>query len=397
MSEERAILHVDMDAFYASVEQRDDPSLAGKPVVVGGDSRRGVVAAASYEVRAFGVRSAMSMVEAKQRCPHAIVVPPRMARYAAVSRQVFDVFHRYTPEVEGLSIDEAFLDVTGSRALFGDAVTIAKAIKADVREATGLAASAGVAPSKFVAKIASDLDKPDGLVVVAAEGVAEFLAPLPIRRMWGVGPKAAVRLQQLGFETFDDLAKTKPETLQSLLGSWGLQIARLARGLDDRPVVVERGAKSIGAESTFEHDLRAMDDLERELLAHTVRVAGRLHGAGLFANVVTVKIKYGNHQSKTRQMRLSMPASSTDLIYQAACELLRRFDGLERGVRLAGVSVSDFVDSVPGQLFVDPGRERSEKLEALTGTLRARFGTQGAVRARLLAPPEEGSRDDEDS
>lgn len=381
---ERAILHVDMDAFYASVEQRDDPSLKGKPVIVGGDSRRGVVSAASYEARKYGVHSAMSMVEAMRRCPHAAVAMPRMSRYAEVSEQVFDVFRRYTPQVEGLSIDEAFLDVTGSRTLFGSAVEIAKSIKEEILAETKLHASAGVANSKFVAKVASDLDKPNGLVVVAAEGVAEFLAPLAIERMWGVGPKAAARLRDLGFSTFHDLASTPADVLESLLGTWGTQIHRLAQGIDERQVFGGRDAKSIGGEVTFEADLRERDAIEKHLLAQSVRVAGRLHSAGLWARVITVKIKYGNHRSKTRQIRLDPAIAGTDAIFAAACGLLGRFTGLEEGVRLCGVSVSDFVSDPPLALFTDEKRERSERLEALTGELRTRFGKQGATRARLL-------------
>lgn len=391
-TKERAILHVDMDAFFASVEQRDNPSLKGKPVIVGGDSRRGVVSAASYEARRFGVHSAMSMVEAMRRCPQAVVTMPRMSRYSEVSEQVFEVFRRYTPEVEGLSIDEAFLDVTGSRTLFGSEVEIAKAIKREILADTQLYASAGVANSKFVAKVASDLDKPDGLVVVAAEGVAEFLAPLPIERMWGVGPKAAERLHGLGFDTFHDLATTAPHVLESLLGSWGTQIHRLARGIDEREVVGGRDAKSIGGEVTFGADLRERDSIEKHLLAQSVRVAGRLHSAGLWAQVLTVKIKYSNHRSKTRQMKLDPAIAGTDAIFAAACSLLDRFTGLEGGVRLCGVSTSDFVSDPPLALFADAKRERSERLEALTGELRTRFGKQGAMRARLLPDEVQGRK-----
>ncbi|MFT5356317.1 MAG: DNA polymerase-4 [Polyangiales bacterium] len=381
---ERAILHVDMDAFYASVEQRDNPSLKGKPVIVGGDSRRGVVCAASYEARRFGVHSAMSMVEAMRRCPQAAITMPRMSRYSEVSEQVFDVFRRYTPQVEGLSIDEAFLDVTGSRTLFGSSVEIAKSIKEEILAETQLYASAGVANSKFVAKVASDLDKPDGLVVVAAEGVAEFLAPLAIERMWGVGPKAAVRLRDLGFSTFHDLASTPPDVLESLLGSWGKHIHRLAQGIDEREVFGGGDAKSIGGEVTFDADLCERDAIEEHLLAQSVRVAGRLHSAGLWARVITVKIKYANHRSKTRQLRVDPPLASTDAVFAVACGLLERFSGLERGVRLCGVSTSDFVSDPPLELFADAKRERSDRLEALTGELRTRFGKQGATRARLL-------------
>src|SRR5580698_11007059 len=232
----RTILHVDMDAFYASVEQRDDPALRGKPVIVGGRSRRGVVLAASYEVRPSGVRSAMPMAEALRRAPDAIVVPPRRDAYAEASEQAFAIFRRYTPLVEPLSLDEAFLDVTGSRAIFGDGEAIASAIKRDVRQELRLTASAGVAPCKFAAKIASDLRKPDGLVVVPSGEVAAFLAPLPVERMWGIGPKTAPKMHAMGYRTIGDLARADESALERLLGSWGTEVGRLARGEDARDV-----------------------------------------------------------------------------------------------------------------------------------------------------------------
>ncbi len=391
----RQILHVDMDAFYASVEQRDDPALRGKPVIVGGRSRRGVVAAASYEVRPFGVRSAMSMVEALQRCPDAIVVPPDMKRYAEASEKVFDIFHRFTPLVEGLSFDEAFLDVTGSQRLFGDGIAIAKQIKAAIREELNLTGSAGVAPSKFVAKVASDLDKPDGLVVVAPESVREFLEPLPIERMWGVGKKASAQLRSRGFQTIGDLARTPVESLEAVLGSWGRAVHELARGEDTRPVVPDRDAKSIGAEETFETDLRTVEELERPLLHQAGRVAARLSRSGLRARCVTVKLKYHDHTSKTRQMKLPEPIADTDSIYDAARSLLPRFPPIARGVRLTGVSVSDLHEGPAAPtLFPDEKRARREQIEALTGELRERFGRKSLTRGRLLDHHPHGDDDD---
>src|SRR5579883_26373 len=251
----KTILHVDMDAFCASVEQRDDPSLRGKPVIVGGPSRRGVVLAASYEVRPSGVRSAMSMAEALRRAPHAVVVRPRHEAYARASERAFAIFRRYTPLVEPLSLDEAFLDVTASRALFGDGGSIGRAIKRDVAAELGLTASAGVAPCKFVAKVASDLSKPDGLLVVAPADVEAFLAPLAVERMWGVGPKTAPALRALGYRTLGDLARAGADALEGVLGAWGVEVTRLARGLDERDVVADGVARSIGAEQTYEQDL----------------------------------------------------------------------------------------------------------------------------------------------
>ena len=283
----RTVIHFDMDAFFASVEQLDDPSLRGRPVLVGARSRRGVVTAASYEARPSGVRSAMSMVEALRRCPDAIVVPPRRARYVEVSRAVFGVFRRYTPLVEGLSVDEAFLDVTGSRSLFGDGPAIASSIREEVRAETGLSGSAGVAANKFVAKIASDLDKPDGLTIVPHGTEAEFLAPLPLERMWRVGPKARVKLRAAGLRTIGDLARLDSRTIEQLLGSWGPVARELARGQDERPVVVGSPPKSLGTESTFEHDLTTEEELLKPILRQSMQVADRLVDKGLWARVIT--------------------------------------------------------------------------------------------------------------
>jgi DNA polymerase-4 len=380
----RTVIHFDMDAFFASVEQLDDPDLRGRPVLVGARSRRGVVAAASYEARPSGVHSAMSMVEALRRCPEAVVVPPRRSRYLEVSRQVFAVFRRYTPLVEGLSVDEAFLDVTGSRSLFGDGPEIATSIKKDILDETGLTGSAGVAPNKFVAKIASDLDKPNGLTIVPEGQAAEFLAPLPLERMWRVGPKARVKLRAAGLRTIGDLGRLDAMTIEQLLGSWGPVARELARGNDDRPVVVGSPPKSIGTESTFEHDLTTKESMLKPILRQSMEVADRLVDKGLWAQVVTLKIKYGDHRVRTRQARLPRAVSDTDAIFRAARDLLERFDDLKSGVRLTGVSASMFSDSPGEELFPDADRERRERLASTTQALRERFGTTGLTRATLL-------------
>jgi DNA polymerase-4 len=383
----RTVIHFDMDAFFASVEQLDNPNLRGKPVLVGARSRRGVVTAASYEARPTGVGSAMSMVEALRRCPEAIVVPPRRARYSELSASVFEVFRRYTPLVEGLSVDEAFLDVTGSRALFGDGPEIARRIKQDVSSEIGLTGSAGVAPNKFVAKIASDMDKPDGLTVVPHDGGAEFLAPLPLERMWRVGPKARVKLRAAGLQTIGDLARADVRTLQHLLGSWGPVARDLARGLDERPVVVGSPPKSLGSETTFEHDLTTAEALLKPILRQSMQVADRLVNKGLWAQVVTLKIKYGDHRIRTRQVRLSRGVADTDAIFEAAGDLLTRFDALDTGVRLTGVSVSSLTKHPDAELFPDEERARRERLAATTRALRERFGAAGVTRASLIANP----------
>jgi DNA polymerase-4 len=378
-----------MDAFYASVEQRDDPSLRGKPVIVGGRSRRGVVLAASYEVRPFGVRSAMPMAEALRRAPQAIVVPPHRDRYASASEEVFEVFRRYTPLVEPLSLDEAFLDVTGSAALFGDGATIAAAIKRDIREGLRLTASAGVAPCKFVAKVASDLRKPDALVVVAPGEVAEFLAPLPIERMWGVGPKTAPRMRALGYQTLGDLARADDAALERLLGSWGPEVGRLARGEDARDVIPDALAKSIGAEETYEEDLVGADAIAATLLEHAGRVARRLVRARLSAHTVTVKIKCADFTLRTRRATLPEPVQDTDAIHRAAVELLARVPLEGRRVRLTGVSVSGIAEGAPAPtLFRDERAEKRRRVEEVAARIADRYGDEGAVtRATLLGKP----------
>ena len=380
----RQILHVDMDAFYASVEQRDEPTLRGKPVIVGGPSRRGVVTAASYEARPYGVRSAMSMVEALRLCPHAIVVPGRHWRYGEVSESVFAIFRRYTPLVEGLSLDEAFLDVTASQSLFGDGATIARAIKDAIWSELQLKASAGVAPSKFVAKIASDLKKPDALVVVREEEVTSFLAALPIERMWGIGPKSAPRMHTAGFHTLGDLARADDVILERLFGTWGAEMKRLARGNDPREVDPDRDAKSIGSEETFEHDLTTRVEIERALLSQSSRVASRLFAEGLASRGITVKLKYSDFTIKTRASALKEAIVGTSSLYDVARSLLDRFD-LNRRVRLTGVSAGRLVPiSETRTLFPDEKKVKDQKLEAVSSALRDRFGGVPIMRAALL-------------
>jgi DNA polymerase IV len=382
----RAILHVDMDAFYASVEQRDDPSLRGKAVLVGGPSRRGVVLAASYEARPFGVRSAMPMARAVRLAPHAVVVAPHFERYAEASAGAFAIFRRYTPLVQPLSLDEAFLDVTESQALFGDGPTIAAAIKRDVRAELRLTASAGVAPCKFAAKVASDLEKPDGLVVVPPGGVARFLDPLPVERMWGVGPKTAPRMRALGYLTIGDLARAEEQALERVLGSWGLHVARLARGEDERDVDPHGAARSIGAEVTYEEDLVGADAIRPRLLDHAERIARRLVRAGLSAQAVTLKVKYADFSLRTRQATLPAPVNDTGAIHRAAVECLSRVPLEGRRVRLTGISVSGLVAGpLEPTLFPDRSTEKRRAVEELTARIADKFGDERAItRATLL-------------
>ncbi|MEC9466658.1 MAG: DNA polymerase IV [Myxococcota bacterium] len=381
---ERLILHIDMDAFFASVEVLDHPELRGKPVLVGGVSRRGVVAAASYEARRFGVRSAMWMVEALRRCPDAVVVRPRHGRYAEVSAQVFSIFRRFTPEVEGLSLDEAFLDVTGSRKLFGDGLAIASQIKSTILAETGLIASAGVAPSKFVAKIASDLDKPDGLRVVEPEDVVGFLAPLPIERMWGVGKVGAERLHRIGVHTIGDLAAIDGVLLERELGSSAAGFRALAKGIDTREVVVGSPAKSIGAEVTFDADIADREVLEKHLLAKALKVAARLSEKGISGRVVTLKFKYNDFQQKTLRTTLREPVWDGDSIFEAARKLLVGVNLSHKPLRLIGVSVSDLGGAGQAVLFPDLKKKRGEALQRLADSVTDKFGPDLLTRATLL-------------
>jgi DNA polymerase IV len=320
----RAIIHVDMDAFYASVEQRDNPSLRGRPLIVGGHAQRGVVLAASYEVRPFGVRSAMPMARALKLAPDAVVVPPRFSAYAEASEQVFAIFERYTPLVEALSLDEAFLDVTASVSLFGPATQIARRIRAEIATELSLPASAGIAPVKFVAKIASDLAKPNGQREVLAEDTKAFLAALPLSRLWGVGPKTEERLERSGLRTIGDVAAQEVAWLEEQLGALGRHIWELARGHDPRAVVPDRAAKSVGAEDTFEEDLTGLDQLRPRVHAQALRLGRRLRHAGIQGRVLQLKVKFSNFSVITRRLSLPVPTDDGQILYHAALELLER-------------------------------------------------------------------------
>ena len=371
----RKILHVDMDAFYASVEVRDDPRLRGRPVAVGGSARRGIVLAASYEARPFGVRSAIPMARALRLCPGLVVVPPHFDRYALASEQVFAVFHEFTPEVEGLSLDEAFLDVTRSIALFGSAEEQAARIKARIRERVGLTASVGIAEVKFAAKVASDLRKPDGLVVVPEGRVPAFLAPLPVSRLWGVGPKTEKTVLALGLRTIGDVAKADDAWLERELGSLGPWLAALARGIDPRPVEADREAKSIGAEETFEEDLEG-EDLHPFLHGQALRVAARLRRAGVRARAIHLKVKSASFHITTRQRTLSEPTDDGATIYAVVRELLTHVAA--GPVRLTGVHASHLGAQLP--LPDGPGSRRT-RLNASIDRIHERFGPDALIPA----------------
>jgi DNA polymerase-4 len=377
---DRAILHVDMDAFYASIEQLDDPRLKGRPVIVGADPKeghgRGVVAACSYEARKFGVRSALPIGRAWKLCPEGAYVRPRMKRYVEVSAQVMEVLRQFTNLVEPLSIDEAFLDITGSIALFGAPVQIAKAIKKQIREATGLTASAGVAPNKFLAKIASDLKKPDGLVVVENEDVEAFLRDLPIARLWGVGPKTEERLHEMGLHTIGGIRSRTQEDMARALGSnLGIHLHELALGHDDRPVVPNWEPKSISNETTFEEDTR-----DRDLLVQTIRrlaesVGRRLRRESYRARKVTLKIRFEPFDTHTRQTSVKRPIDGDEEIARLALGLFDQFS-LDRRVRLIGVGTGEIVrpgeESAQMGLFDEPKKE--SVIDRTVDKIRERFG-----------------------
>ena len=381
---QRTILHVDLDAFFAAVEQRDRPELRGKPVIVGGGgpTDRGVVSTASYEARVFGVRSAMSLREAGRRCPQGIFLPVDGARYQAASKAVMAVLRRFTPLVEPISIDEAFLDVSGSRGLFGDGATIGRRIKADVQSGVGLTISVGVAQTKLVAKIASDLRKPDGLVVVEPGDEAAFLAPLAISRLWGVGEKSAAALREYGVRTIGDLAALPDDLLVRRFGKHGASLAQRARGLDDDPVGGREAAKSIGHEHTFDVDTSDREVIERTLLAMSEGVAGRLRDSGVRATTITVKIRDTTFRTITRQRTLPDPTDLTEPIFRTALELARNeVRGIR--IRLLGVTASGLGEREQLSLFAadDPRRRRvTEAADAV----RHRFGERAITRARLV-------------
>lgn len=387
----RTILHVDMDAFFASVEQRDRPELRGKPVLVG-RVHRGVVCAASYEARPSGARSAMPMAEALRRCPEAVVVAPRFAAYEAASRAIFAIFRRYTPLVEGLSLDEAFLDVTASQALFGPGIAIARAIQWAIADEVGLAASAGVAPCKFVAKLASDWRKPRGLFAVAETEVAAFLAPLAVGRMPGVGPKLADRLHGCGLATIGALQRACPQALLRQLGPQGPALQALARGIDGRPVVPDAPAKSVGSESTLDQDATDVETIGRELLGHALTVGARLLRADRSASGVAVKLKDAAFAVQIRQCHLPHPTRDPDVLAEAARGLLPRFAIQGRAFRLVGLSAFDLSDGPPPpRLFAAQKQAERTRLEDVRAAVAQRFGAHKLTRASLLG--EDGAQD----
>ena len=380
----RAIIHADMDAFYASVEQKDNPALAGKPVIVGGAAEsRGVVSAASYEARQFGVHSAMPTARAQRLCPHGVFLPVRMARYQVVSRQIRGLFECYTPLVEPLSLDEAFLDVTGSVRLFGPAAEIGRKLKAEVRQKTGLTVSIGVAPNKFLAKLASDYGKPDGFVEVTDEAKLAFLEPLEVTRLWGVGGATARVLRECGVRTIGHLREVPLDLLERKLGTSAETLLDLASGEDDREVVPDAEAKSIGSESTFPVDVSDIYALETMALEHAETVASRLRACGLRARTVHLKVRFSDFKLTTRSATLDEATDRTDLIAGAAADLLRRHERTRRrSVRLIGVSASQLTSCGEHQLrlFGPDDDQRQRRLDQAVDTIREKLGEHSIKR-----------------
>ncbi len=396
---ERDIIHLDMDAFYASVEVLDNSALRGKPVIVGGGLKRGVVSAASYEARKFGVHSSIPMAKARRLCPHGVFLPVRMERYKEVSDRVFGIFRRYTPLVEPVSLDEAFLDVTASVRLFGTPEEIARKIRAEVRSETGLTVSAGVATSKLVAKIASDMNKPDGLTVVSPGREKEFLGPLQVGRLWGVGDVTRGVLAEMGVQKIGDLAALPEDTVVRKLGKHGAHLHRLAHGIDDRDVEAEREIRSMGREETFDEDIREILALRKRLLDIATRTAARLRSHGLKGRTVALKVKFSDFRLVTREVTLPLGIDDGGEIFRQALTLLEKTKAGTKPVRLLGIYLSNFGgdpvrDAGSGQISLfgfpppqgvpvprSPGirdRARTAKLNEAVDRIRGRYGEKGA-------------------
>ncbi|MGE0030683.1 MAG: DNA polymerase IV [Steroidobacteraceae bacterium] len=382
MSEHRAILHVDMDAFFASVEQYDRPDLAGQAVVVGGAGGRGVVAAASYEARRFGVHSAMPMREALKRCPHLVVVRPRMKRYREVSDQVFEIFREFTDLVEGLSLDEAFLDVTGSIGLFGSAEDMAREIKSRIRARTGLTASVGVSHNKLLAKLSSEMHKPDGLTIIRPGEVTSTLDPLPVRRLFGIGPKTAERLEEQGIFTLGQLRRAPDAVLWPLLRRETHKFRDRAAGIDDRPVVSDAPEKQISAEETFDIDIRDHKELQERLAQLADRATARLRARQLKAGMVSIKVRRRDFETFTRQKSFNPPTQETRLVAQVAADLLDGWlaEQPRAAVRLLGVGVSGLLPARQLDLFTSLESGESQRLDEALDRIHGRFGTEAIRR-----------------
>ena len=378
---DRIIMHVDMGAFFASVEQLDHEEYRGKPLIVGGLGGRGVVSTCSYEARKFGVHSAMPTAKAMKLCPQGIFIRGNYPRYSEVSRQIFDIFEHYSPLIEPLSIDEAFLDISGMEHLMDNPLQYAKKLKHEIKEKTGIVASVGIAPNKFLAKIASDLDKPDGLVVVDKGKVQEFLDPLPVRRIWGVGAKTAMVLERLQIRTIADLRKMTYDVLHKTFGAkTASHLFMLAQGKDERPVAPRGRAKSIGNEVTFGEDLQNAEDALQVLLELSVKVGWRLRKAGFKAKTIQLKLRTRDFTTYTRQKQLFEPSNYDNDIYTAIQDLFTVLN-ITHSIRLLGVSASGFDEMESLSLFHD---KKKDKLYQTIDNINSKFGKLGVTRGSLM-------------
>lgn len=377
----RWIMHVDMDAFFASVEMLDRPELRGRPVIVGGQSLRGVVATCSYEARRYGVHSAMPITQAHRLCPEGCFVPVRMARYKEVSEQIMAIFHELSPLVEQLSIDEAFLDVSGMELLYGCPEAVGRLAKQRIKNEIGITASVGLAPNKFLAKLASDLNKPDGFTVITHEEARAFIAPLPVGKIFGVGKAAQQSLLQFGIERIGQLAETDELVLRKVFGKNALRVQRLACGLDERPVISESEPKSIGREMTYDEDLRTAEECRRQLLLLSELVGYRLRRKDCYGRTLTLKIKYNDFSVQSRSITSESDITSDEQIYHLAVQLLAQAP-LKKSVRLLGITVSSLARGESLSLgFLED--ERQQKRSKLTDALKARFGEKIIHRGSL--------------
>ena len=412
MIAERTIIHVDMDAFFAAIEQRDHPEYRGKPVVVGADPKRGegrgVVSTCSYEAREFGIHSAQPISEAYRRCPHAIFVSVSGEKYAAVSRQIRSILTEFTPDVEPISIDEAFLDVTDSQHLFGGKEATASEIQNRIKNRTGLTASLGVAPNKLVAKIASDLDKPCGMVIVDPGEVHEFLRPLPVSRLWGVGEKTEQQLTRLDISTIGDLADTDPDQLEARLGSQGRHLWNLARGRDRRPVSTGESVKSIGHEHTFGEDSRDEERIRGTLMTLCEKVARRLRQKEFRCRTVTTKVRLADFTTFTRSSTIDQPVNSAPALYRIAMSNLSRVDRRGQPLRLIGVTASKLARPQQHQTSLFDGQSktgespRTERLSRAIDDIKTKFGEDAlhrgtSLRGRKRGPTEGGNDGSDES
>ena len=384
----RWIMHVDMDAFYASVEQRDNPELRGRPVIVGGTSDRGVVATASYEARAYGVHSALGTKKARQLCPDGIFLPPRIAYYRTISRQIRKIFEGYSPDIEPLSLDEAFLDISGLHGHYKDVLEVGRAVKRDIKEQTGLVASAGIGPNKFLAKLASDLDKPDGLVCIPYGKEEEMLAPLPVRKIWGVGKVTENRLLSAGYDTIGSIAAASPDKLRPLVGNQAERLYELAHGRDYRRVETTQQVKSIGNEQTYEQDLVLQEDVDRQLRLLAEEVAHRLRKHGLMGRTMTLKIRYNDFTTETRsESSESMGLYTEEQLCFSARKLYAK-KTRKGSVRLLGVTVSKLQtviiqDSLFAEEPTTKKRLAEEKVTTAIDKLQERFGRRAVMKGFL--------------